>query len=319
MAEDPYKTLGVAKGATPDQIQKAYRKLAKKHHPDLNPGNKPAEERFKAISAANELLSDPEKRARFDRGEIDASGQERPEQHFYRNYAEGQQGRRYGPRNMGANMAANMGGMGGGGLGEDELGDIINEMFRGNRRGGAGVRMGGHDMRYALGVDFLDAVNGVTRRLGLPDGKGLDVKVPPGIESGHTLRLKGQGAPGVNGGPAGDALIEIEVAPHPFFRREGNDIHVDLPVSLHEAVLGAKVEVPTPSGRVSMNIPRHSDSGRRLRLRGKGVAAHGGHPVGDLYVELRIAIGPPDAALEDFLRNWNPGQEFDPRKAMEGV
>jgi DnaJ-class molecular chaperone len=316
MADDPYKTLGVERSASEAEIRSAYRKLAKKHHPDLNPGNKQAEERFKAISAAHELLSDAEKRARFDRGEIDASGQERPEQAFYRSYAEGQQGRRY--------AGAGAGGFGNG-FSEDELGDIINEMFRGGARGraggagaGAGVRMRGQDMRYALTVDFVDAVNGATKRLSLPDGRGLDVRVPPGIESGQTLRLKGQGGPGANGGPAGDALIEVEVAPHPYFRREGNDVRVELPVSLTEAVLGARVEVPTPSGRVAMNVPKHSDAGTRLRLRGKGVAAHGGQPAGDLYVELRPVIGPADAALEEFLRGWKPGEAFDPRKAMEG-
>ncbi len=311
MADDPYAALGVSRDATPDQLRNAYRKLAKQHHPDLNPGSKRAEEKFKTVSGAYDLLSDPGKRARFDRGEIDAAGQERPETRSWRNYAEGRQGRRYGG---GAPH----------GMGEEDLGDIINELFRGGNvkggfggAGGAEVRMRGQDARYALPVDFVDAVNGATRRIALPDGKGLDVKVPPGIESGQTLRLKGQGNPGLNDGPAGDALIEIEVRLHPYFRREGNDISVDLPVSLNEAVLGGRVEVPTPRGRVTMNVPKHSDSGARLRLRGRGVAAHGGQPAGDLYVVLRVTVGPADQALEEFLRGWEAGQEFDPRKGME--
>lgn len=306
-AEDPYQTLGVARDATEDQIRRAYRKLAKQHHPDLNPGNKEAEERFKAVSAANELLSDPEKRARFDRGEIDASGQERPERRYYRQHAETGAGGKYGPA--------------GEGFGEEEFGDIFADLFSGRgraggRAGGAGMRMRGADERYTLQVDFLDSVTGATRRLTLPDGRTLDVRIPPGIEDGQTLRLRGQGAGGWNGGPAGDALIEVRITPHPMFRREGNDIHLDLPVSLQEAVLGAKVPVPTPSGVVNLTVPKHSDAGTRLRLRGRGIAEHGNRPAGDLFVTLKVVIGQPDTALEDFLRTWKPQADFDPRKGM---
>ena len=307
MAEDPYKTLGVKREASADEIRRAYRKLAKKNHPDLNPGNKPAEERFKAIASAYDLLSDPEKRARYDRGEIDAAGQERPEQQFYRRYAEGSEGRRYQ----------------GGGPGEPEfgagfpedLGDILGDFFR--SRGGAGqgepIRMRGRDQAYQLTVDFLDAVNGATRRITMPDGKELDVTIPPGIDDGQTLRLRGQGGAGVSGGPPGDALIEIHVTPHPLFRREGRDVHVELPVTLQEAVLGARVEAPTPRGSVTMTIPKHSDTGTRLRLRGRGVAAHGRQPAGDEYVTLKVVVGQPDEALEEFLRHWKPRNPADPR------
>ena len=306
MAEDPYKTLGVKRDASADDIRDAYRKLAKKNHPDLNPGNKAAEERFKAIASAYDLLSDPEKRGRFDRGEIDASGQERPERQYYRSYAEGAQGRRY--QGAGPGHAEFEGEV------PEELGDILGEFFRARAGGAEGqrIRMRGQDVAYRLAVDFLDAVNGATRRLTMPDGKELDVTIPPGVEDGQTLRLRGQGGAGIGGGPAGDALIEISVAPHAQFRREGNDIHVELPVSLPEAVLGGRVEVPTPRGPVTMTIPKHSDTGARLRLRGRGVAAHGDRPAGDEYVTLKVTIGTFDDALEEFVRNWKPA---DPRAA----
>ena len=309
MADDPYKTLGVKREASADDIRSAYRKLAKKHHPDLNPGNKAAEERFKAVSAANELLSDPEKRARFDRGEIDASGQERPERHFYRGYAEGAQGRRYGSPGAGEPFGAGV---------PDDLGDILSEFMRGQGgRQGEPIRMRGRDQVYQLSVEFSDAVNGATRRLTLPEGgQELDVTIPPGVEDGQVLRLRGKGGPGMNGGPPGDALIEIGIAAHPFFRRDGNDIHVELPVTLAEAVLGARIEVPTPRGNVTMTIPKHSDTGTRLRLRGRGVAAHAGRPAGDEYVTLRVMIGETDEALETFLRDWGPKHAINPRRQM---
>jgi DnaJ-class molecular chaperone len=163
-------------------------------------------------------------------------------------------------------------------------------------------------------VDFVDAVRGATQRLTLPDGRNLEVKVPPGIEDGQTMRLKGQGGAGLNGGPAGDALIEIQVRPHPQFRRDGDDILVEVPVTLAEAVLGAKIPVPTVTGAVTVTVPKHADSGTRLRLRGKGVAAHGGRPAGDAYVTLRLASGPVDAELEAALTAWRGRHpDFDPR------
>lgn len=305
MAEDPYQLLGIKRDATAAEIRAAYRKLAKQHHPDLNPGNKVAEERFKQVSAANELLSDPEKRARFDRGEIDASGAERaPEPPpGYRHYAEQGAGARYSP-----------GGAGFGGFGGTEnFEDLFSNIFEARERGPAR----GQDARYALQAAFLDAINGTTQRLTLPDGQVLDVKIPPGTATGDVLRLRGRGEPGRAGGPAGDALIEIRVAPHPFFERDGDDIRAELPVSLKEAVLGGKVNVPTPSGTVAMTLKPHSETGTELRLRGRGVPAHGGKPAGDLYVRLRVVIGPADAALEEFLKTWTqPG--FDPRAGLAG-
>ncbi len=306
MADDPYQTLGVARDASADDIRRAYRKLAKQHHPDLNPGNKVAEDRFKAVSAANELLSDPEKRAKFDRGEIDASGQERPERQTYRRYAESAQGDRYGA-----------GGAPPEGWQAEDLDDIFGDLFGARQAGGPPRPRRGRDDRYGLTIGFLDAVNGAAKRLTLPDGRTLDVKVPVGVAEGQTLRLRGQGGAGRNGGPAGDALIEIHIEDHRFFRRDGQDIRLDLPVTLTEAVLGGPVMVPTPGGRLRMTIPPHSDTGRELRLRGRGVPAHGGQPAGDLYVTLRVTVADADAALETFLRNWTPASPVDPRRGME--
>ena len=313
-ARDPYEVLGLKPGASEKEIRSAYRKLAKKHHPDLNPGNRQAEERFKEISAANELLSDPEKRARFDRGEIDASGQERPERPFYRQHAEGQQGKRYPPGGAGGFAA---------GFDEAEIGDIFAELFRRGRGGAAGgagpeLRMRGQDHSYTLAVEFLDAINGATRRLALPDGKHLDVRVPAGIADGQVLRLKGQGEPGQHGGPAGDTLIEIRIIPHPFFRRDGSDIRFEVPVTLAEAVLGGKITVPTPGGNVSVTVPPRSDTGSQLRLRGKGVPAHAGKPAGDAYVTLKVVIGEADPELERFLKGRTDKHAPNPRRSMTG-
>jgi DnaJ-class molecular chaperone len=295
-ARDPYDVLGVKRDASADDIRRAYRALAKKNHPDVNPGNTAAEERFKAISLANDILSDPEKRARFDRGEIDAEGQEAM------------------PR-----MHAN--GAGGAGAFRFEQGidpaEIFGEFFtRGGRGGGGGgggaQRMRGQNERYRLAVSFLDAIRGTQQRVTLPDGRALDVTIPAGVEDGQVLRLRGQGGAGWNGGRAGDALIEVAVEPHPFFRREGNDIHLDLPVTAAEAVLGARVAVPTPSGEVTMTIPRHSDAGRQLRLRGRGVPEKG-----DMYVSLRIVTGTPDAELEAALKAWSDRHPENPRAGLK--
>ena len=242
--EDPYKILGVARDASQDDIRSAYRKLAKKHHPDLNPGNAKAEAMFKDISAANALLSDPEKRGKFDRGEIDASGQERAPQYSYREHAEREPGRRYAHAGAGANAFS-----------EEDLGDIFGNMFREAREADAKAPRRGRDEHYSLEVAFLDAVNGATRRLTLPDGRTLEVKIPPGTTEGQVMRLRGQGGAGRNGGPGGDALIEIQVLPHRYFQRDGQDIRLTLPVTLQEAVVGGDIDVPTPRGTVIMRVP----------------------------------------------------------------
>jgi len=297
--EDPYKTLGVEKTATADEIRKAFRSAAKKSHPDLHPGDKGAEARFKALSAANELLSDPEKRARFDRGEIDASGAEPPPRSYYRDYAETGASGRYQRAE------------------DEDFSDVFGAYFRQQADAQARAPRRGRDRQYHLDVPFLTTVTGATERLTLPGGAVLDVRIPPGLTDGQVLRLRGKGDPGSNGAPDGDALIEVSVFPHPFYRREGSNLVMELPVSFAEAVLGGKVSVPTPGGAVSMTIPARSDAGTRLRLRGRGVAAHGSHEAGDLYVTLKLVTGPVDPALEEFLRGWTAQQGFDPRAGLE--
>jgi DnaJ-class molecular chaperone len=321
--EDPYTTLGVARDASLGAIRRAYRKLAKRHHPDLNPGNAGAEARFKIIAAAHELLTDVEKRRRFDAGEIDATGDERAPAPSYRDFADRAAGRRYGPSAQasgGQASGAQASGAQASGWNADELGDIFGTMFGGGRHGGsqrtAGPRRGA-DQGYTLAAGFLDAVNGATQRLTLPDGRTLDVKIPPGTSDGDTLRLRGQGSAGTGEAASGDALIEIQVLPHAFFRRDGADIRLTLPVSVPEAVLGGPVEVPTPGGPVRMRIPAGSDTGTELRLRGRGVPAHGGRAAGDLFATLRVLVGKPDAALEAFLRQWIPEHQANPRHALE--
>ena len=301
MAEDPYKILGVKKDASADQIRTAYRKLAKKHHPDLNPGNKEAEDAFKAISSAYDLLSDAEKRGRYDRGEIDASGAEKPQAQSWRDYASGHPGERY--------AYSQAGGRGGNNADfEDLFTNIFNQ--RGQQRPAKG-----QDHLYNLEVEFLDAVSGGTKRLNLPNGQTLDVKIPPGTQEGDTLRLRGKGEPGFNNGPAGDALIEIHIAPHKFYKRIGNNIHMEVPISLKEAVLGAKVTIPTPTGSVAMTVKPGTESGTEMRLRERGVPAHSQHKAGDLHVTLRVVIGPADDKLKDFLQNWTQ-DDFNPREGL---
>ncbi len=304
-ARNPYEVLGIKKEASESEIRAAYRKLAKKHHPDLNPGNKEAEARFKEIAAANDLLSDKEKRARFDRGEIDATGAERPEQAYsrYRGFAEGAPGERY------EYHAAE-------GMAPEDLDDLFAMFGRGARGGGGTIRMRGADLPFALTIDFLTAINGARQRLSLAPDRSLEVTIPAGVRDGQILRLQGQGAPGLNGGPPGDALIEIHVAPHPFFRREGDDVHLELPVTLAEAVLGGKVTVPTASGAVSMTIPANANTGQVLRLKGKGAPRPDGTQ-GDQYVSLKVILPEGgDAELARFLRDWAPKHPYDPRRGM---
>jgi DnaJ-class molecular chaperone len=306
--EDPYDVLGVKRDATPEQIRAAYRKLAKKHHPDLNPGKAEAAERFKAINAANDLLSDPDKRGRFDRGEIDAAGAEKaPEHAYYRDFGDA------------AGRAKYRGDAGG--FDPEDLEDLFaafGQRGAGGARGGRGGTRGpgfsarGPDAQYSLTVSFLDAANGTVRRLAMPDGKTLDVTIPAGLRDGHVLRLKGQGHPGFGDGPAGDALVEITVAPHPLFRREGNDVLLTLPVTLKEAVLGTALEVPTIKGKVRLTIPAGSGTGTRLRLRGRGIKD------GHQFVVLDVVVPPgEEPALAEFLKNWTPVHDIDPRAGME--
>ncbi|MFT9088596.1 MAG: J domain-containing protein [Acetobacter okinawensis] len=299
---DPYSVLGIAKTASQDDIRKAYRKLAKKYHPDLNPGDKKAEEEFKALNQANDLLSDADKRARFDRGEIDASGQERHPGFGGGGFGGGAGG--FGGGFGGGGFRP--GGAGMGGFQEEDLNDLFGGMFGGGARARRAGPRKGADRSFALNVSFLDAVNGVTSRVNLPDGATLDVRIPPGMEDGKVLRLRGKGMPGVQGGPAGDALITVTVLPDATFTREGSDLRETLSVDLKTAVLGGPIMVPTPTGTVKMNVPAGSDTGTVLRLRGKGVQAHGGKEAGNLYVRLEVKVGKADPALEAFLKDWTP-------------
>jgi DnaJ-class molecular chaperone len=306
---DPYETLGVARSASQDEIKAAYRKLAKKLHPDLNPDDAKVESQFKDVSAAYELLSDAEKRARFDRGEIDASGAE-TQRGFYRSYAGSEEGAKY---------RAGQGGPGMGGMGAEDMEDILASMFGGGGRrrgGGAGMKMRGQDVNYSLAVDFLDAARGATKRITLPEGGQLDVKIPVGIEDGASLRLSGKGGQGFNGGPRGDAYVTVQVRPHAAFRREGRDIHVDLPITLGEAVLGGPISVPTVDGSVQMTVPKGSNTGRKLRLKGRGLPGQGGR--GDQFVHLQVVLPEkPDEELETFLKEWAGLHPYDPRAALK--
>jgi DnaJ-class molecular chaperone len=287
---DPYQVLGVSQSASEREIKQAYRKLAKELHPDTNPDDPSIVERFKEVSAAYALLGDAEQRGRYDRGEIDADGQ--PKQRFHYEYAGGPQGT--GP---GAGFGGFRFDFGGGGAE-----DLFAEVFRGRDPRQRGPRRGA-DRAYRLNVSFIEAARGGTRRINLPGGKTLDVRIPAGIESGRNIRLRGQGEPGPGGGPAGDALIEVTVETHPYFRREGADIHLDVPISLAEAVGGAKIEVPTIDGPVQLTVPKHANAGRRLRLKNRGIQQASAR--GDQYVILKVMLPEtPDARLDKLAAQW---------------
>jgi DnaJ-class molecular chaperone len=302
MADDPYSVLGVARAASDDDIRKAYLKLVKELHPDVNP-SRTAEERFKKVTAAHEILGDTEKRRQFDRGEIDAMGEPR----------------RYSrPHAAGAGRAPG----GGGDFGDFGFGDVFSDIFGGFRgaAGAAGGRAGGgsyaprgRDVRYTLDVDFLEAVKGARKRVTLPEGGTLDLTVPEGVSDGQVLRLKGKGSAAPRGGEAGDALVEIRVKPHSQFKRQGLDVQLDLPITIDEAVLGAKVEVPTVDGRVQLTIPKGTSSGRIFRLKGKGVKNAATNTTGDQLVAVRIVL--PDVIDDELgymISEWRQRHKYDP-------
>lgn len=300
MAGDPYQELGVSKGASADEIKKAFRKLAKQLHPDKNPGDKAAEERFKRVTGAFDLLGDAEKRAKYDRGEIDADGRE--------------QFRGFGGARPGGFGGRGEGGPGGRAAFDDlDLEDIFGAFGgRGAGRGFGGGR--GQDVRATLDISLEDAIAGTTRRIQFSDGRMLDVTIPKGAAEGQVIRLKGQGAPGHGmgrGGQAGDALIELRIQPHPVFQRDGADLTMDLAVSVPDAVLGGKIQVPTPEGAVMMTIPKGSNSGKVLRLKGRGAYANGRR--GDLLARLAVTL--PDAPDDDLIRfatEWRERRPYKP-------
>ncbi|MBX3482453.1 J domain-containing protein [Phenylobacterium sp.] len=316
MARDPYQELGVARTASADEIRKAFRKLAKQNHPDQNPGDKAAEERFKKVSGAFDIVGDPEKRKKFDAGQIDADGRET---HMGGGFGGGPWGQGHPGGGFG------QGRQGGGGFRTEtfegvDLGDILGEMFGGARQGrpgGAGGGFGGFsqrgaDTRARLEIDLVDAIRGGKQRIAFSDGRTIDVTIPKGAQDGQTLRLKGQGQAGRSG--PGDAFIEIAVAPHAVFRREDDHLVMDLPITLYDAVLGGKVEAPTPDGPVKISVPKGSNTGARLRLKGKGLSDARGHR-GDLFARLVVMLPEGgDAALEAMAEEMKAKRPYSPKR-----
>jgi DnaJ-class molecular chaperone len=300
MASDPYQVLGVSKQASEEEIRRAYRRLAKECHPDLHPGDSAAADRFKRLSAAYDIVGDTAKRRLYDLGEIDASGE--PRRQYARQHA--------GP---GRHRA---GGFARGGHEFEGLGDVFSDFFGDGGRfgtGRGGVRGRGQDVRYTLEVDFLEAINGAKKRVSLPDGGVLDLTVPEGVADGQVLRLKGKGGAGIGGGETGDALVEIKVRPHADFRRVGDDILLEVPITLDEAVLGARIEVPTTTGRVQLTVPKATSSGKVLRLKGKGARNAARGTSGDQLVTLRIVLPEKvDDGLAYFIAEWRKKHPYDP-------
>jgi DnaJ-class molecular chaperone len=315
--KDPYEVLGVAKTASEADIKKAFRNLAKKHHPDKHAGDATAQKRFQEISGAYDILGDKEKRAQYDAGAIGPDGNPRG----------------FDPRAGGGGFRQGnpfgSGGFGGGGPGAREFHfsfddaatgggaagfeDIFADLMGGRARGARQPRQSkGEDFTAAVTVSFDEAATGGTRRVVLQNGEQIDVKIPVGVKDGQTIRVKGRGGAGLGGGINGDILLTVSVASHPSMIRDGNDIRMDLPVTLKEAVLGGKVPVPTLTGTVSLSVPPNSNTGTILRLKGKGIAAHGGTAAGDLYVRLVISLpDQPDEALKSFVSGWPA--DYDPR------
>lgn len=331
---DPYSVLGVARSASQGDVKKAYHKLAKELHPDRNPNDPKVAERFKEVSAAYDIVGDPEKRGKFDRGEIDANGQPRTTG-FGGGFRPGAGRGGFGGGTRGP-FGGGSGGTGSGPFGkgfgqeagEDFLDEIFNTMRRGRPGSGAGAGAGsgagagrgpspqrGADRHYTIQIGFVDAARGCKRRVTMPNGKLLDVSIPPGVADGQPIRLKGQGEAGLLGGAAGDAIIEVKVDPHDFFTRQGDDVHVDLPIGLDEAVLGAKIAVPTVDGMVAVTVPKGTSSGTQLRLKGRGMPKAGSMDHrGDQYIRLKIVLpDKPDAALEKAIEGWAKSNRQDVR------
>jgi DnaJ-class molecular chaperone len=320
---DPYEVLGVPRGASAAAIKSAYRKLAKKHHPDANKNDPKSAARFSELNSANEIIGDEVKRKQFDRGEIDAEGKPR-----FQGFPGGGDPRAQGAgggfqsRNFRSGAGPGPGGFGGGAGFED----ILNSMFSGGAGRGRGP--GGStfefdpggialdlDLNVSMSVSLEEAVNGVEKRVRLPTGKELNVKIPAGVVAGQQIRLKGQGDTSP-GHPPGDLLITVSIAPHAFFKVDGSDLRVDLPITLYEAVLGGKVRVPTLGNAVELSIPKNTSSGRIFRLKGKGLPKAGG-AAGDLFVTTRIMLPDGnDAQLEALMQSWRDGHTYNPRSDL---
>ncbi|SCA57694.1 Heat shock protein DnaJ [Candidatus Terasakiella magnetica] len=314
---DPYAVLSLSKNATQNDIKSAYRKLARQNHPDLHQGDTKAEERFKEIQAAYQLLSDEDKRSQFDRGQIDADGNQ-----TFRSGG-------FGGQRRGGNAG---GGFGGAGGFHDIFKDFANQARGGRRQedpfsgfgGGFNSDFGGgfeesHPQQKGatvncwLELEFSEAATGCKKTVRLPTGKELNVNVPAGFEDGQSLRLKGQGMPGLNGAPSGDAMVEIHIKPDPMFSRKGTDVHLDLPITVPEAIMGAKIEAPTIDGPVHVKVPEHANSGTTLRLRGKGIKTKDGKR-GDQYVKLRVMLPEKsDKEFSDFVKQWAERKPYDVR------
>jgi DnaJ-class molecular chaperone len=298
---DPYQILGVTREATQAEIRKAYLRLAKSNHPDLHPGDKTAEARFKDVAAANDIVGDETKRARFDRGEIDASGAERVQRaarDSYRHHAESEPEFKY------SQFTDAVG---------DNPDDLFSRLFgsHGNRAPARGA-----DVGYTFSVEFIEAINGAKKRVVMADGKALDISIPAGLNDGQTLRLRGKGLQSHSGGPPGDALVEIHVRPHASLRRDGNDIHSIVAITPGEAMGGAKISIETATGRVALTVPKGSNAGKVLRLRGKGASSTAGK--GDHFIELHVVL--PEHADDEFVRSvvdWEAKHPYDPRKEKE--
>lgn len=307
MAGDPYKELGVSRGASASDIKAAFRKLAKELHPDKNRGDKATEERFKRVSAAFDILSDPDKKSKYDTGQIDADGQPQ-----YRGYSGGPPGGGAGMGTGGFGGFGAGGGPGGRAAFEDlDLDDIFGR-FGGGGRGRAAGFGRGQDVRATLEISLEDSIGGATRRIQFSDGRTLDVTIPKGATNGQTIRLRGQGTPGRT--EAGDALIELRIAPHPVFKVEGADLTMDLAISVPDAILGGKVECQTPDGTVSVTVPNGANSGQTLRLKGRGAFAGGAR--GDLKARLIVTLPDViDPILHRMAEDWRANRPYKPGKS----
>lgn len=303
---DPYQVLGISKGASSEEIKHAYRRLAKQLHPDVNPGRADIEQQFKEVSAAYHLLSDPGKRARYDRGEIDADGAERVDRTFHRAYSGARRGA------SGGREADPFGGFNAESIFADLFGSAAGAT-RGHKTG----QHRGSDVTHTITVPFIEAAKGGRRRVTLPTGKSIDITIPPATDDQTKLRLKGQGRTGLDGVP-GDAIVEIRVEAHPIFTRKDNDIHLDVPVTLSEAVLGATIRIPTLDGHVNLKVPANSNTGTTLRLKGKGVQDPKTRRDGDLYVKLKIVLPEqPDRDLVNFVERWARDHDYEVRGKTE--